>query len=191
MRSTIGITAAEWDLISNLILAQFILVDGTYFHPKLLAQRKKYLAYSKKQTANAKKGADARWHAKGNAEAMLDDASSYCKLDTPGSSLQSSVNEPVTTSNRGSESANQSASQRQGKGQSGTPSLDPGTGHKQDILDRDLVEFWARNKSNWWYKKGREKIDGCVAQIMAFARATDPSNAVQESAFQIFFPSEE
>jgi phage terminase large subunit-like protein len=41
-------------------------------------------------------------------------------------------------------------------------------------------------------RRGREKIDGCVAQIMAFARATSPENIVKpKRKFFIAFPSEE
>jgi uncharacterized protein YdaU (DUF1376 family) len=155
----------EWDAMKEPVLNLFSPDSDRLFHKKLSDQRKQLDAYHRNQSAKAKKGADARWHKLGKDLAMPEDASSSstatASLTASSASTAHQLKEPAASRQPGDR---QSTSSRQIKGQPGTPSLDPGTGHKQDEVelspgDRQLVALcWAMTVSTYWTKQGIDVV---------------------------------
>jgi uncharacterized protein YdaU (DUF1376 family) len=72
-----GMTEAEWNEISPLVLAQFEQTrDGRLVNPKLDEQFKELDSFYKMQSDKGKRGADARWHGSANARPLPNDGSS-------------------------------------------------------------------------------------------------------------------
>jgi uncharacterized protein YdaU (DUF1376 family) len=179
----------DWQQHSGLVLKNFRLKNGRLVNHKLFEHHKERDAYIKKQRDNGKKGADAKWHggAKDSPEPppMANDGSSIYRLPSSNSSLQPTASGlPAASSGgtaqrtkqplRGSGESAQSASQRQG--QPGTPSLDPGTGHKQndssDIPEGELFRlsavYWALHISTYWMKPGMIKQNSLPTILKQF-----------------------
>ena len=163
----------EWDAMKEPVLNLFSADSDRLFHKKLSDQRKQLAAYHRNQSAKAKKGADARWHKPGKDLAMPEDASSSSTATasltataTASSASAATVKEPAASRQPrhagGVSDRHTAPSERQS--QPGTPSLDPGTGHKQDDLelpsgDRQLVAlFWAMTVSTYWKAQGIDVV---------------------------------
>jgi hypothetical protein len=85
-------TEEDFDALKDIVLAQFKIEDGVLVHSKLAGQWKQLKKYHKTQQYKAKKGANARWHASGTAQALPDDASSSSTSSSISSSKKKQVN---------------------------------------------------------------------------------------------------
>jgi uncharacterized protein YdaU (DUF1376 family) len=155
---------SEWDAMKEPVLNLFSTDSGKLYHKKLSDQRKELAAYHRLQSTKAKKGADARWHKSGNDRALPEDASSSSTAtasSTASSTASAQLKEPAAARQLSSQTRSPS---EKIKSQPGTPSLDPGTGHKQNGLeispgDRQLVALhWAMTVSEYWIKQGIDVV---------------------------------